>query len=397
MKLKNKPLILMLLIFALAAINISSAGIAVPDQPYNHVVDLAGVINGDAEANLNRYLLELEQKTTAQMVVLTIDSLESEPLEEFSMNIAHKKWRLGQKGKDNGILLLVAVQDRKYRFETGYGLEGILPDSLTGSIGRQYLVPYFRQGNYSAGIYTGALAVIDIIASSEGVEITGMSENGASRYDSIPTGRGPGARVRRQVGIFDVVLGAMFFLGIIYLLIKHPRLLLLFFAMNMMGGGRRSGWGGGNSGGGFGGGSFLKRRYDLIPNLVETVKGYASHERELFEHIADARTKYFQANSVKDKIQASNQLEGVLSRLLVLQEQYPQLKANESFLKLQDSLEGTENRISVERKRYNESVQALNTYRRTVFGRLFSALANVSASEYYEIPEAEKEAPKVKF
>ena len=141
----------------------------------------------------------------------------------------------------------------------------------------------------------------------------------------------------------------------------------------------------------------LKRRYDLIPNLVETVKGYAAHEKELFEHIADARTKYFQANTVKDKIQASNQLEGVLSRLLLLQEQYPQLKANESFLKLQDSLEGTENRISVERKRYNEAVQILNTYRRTVFGRFFAALAGVSGAEYYEIPAAEKEAPKVKF
>ncbi len=141
----------------------------------------------------------------------------------------------------------------------------------------------------------------------------------------------------------------------------------------------------------------LKRRYDLIPNLVETVKGYASHEKELFEHIADARTKYFQANTVKEKIQASGQLEGVLSRLLLLQENYPQLKANESFLKLQDSLEGTENRISVERKRYNETVQMLNTYIRTVFGRFFAALAGISNAEYYEIPQAEKEAPKVKF
>lgn len=141
----------------------------------------------------------------------------------------------------------------------------------------------------------------------------------------------------------------------------------------------------------------LKRRYDLIPNLVETVKGYAKHEKELFENIAEARTKYFQAKDVKGKIQASNQLEGVLSRLLMLREAYPQLKANESFLKLQDSLEGTENRISVERKRYNESVQLLNTYRRTVFGRFFAALAGVSAAEYYEIPEGQAETPKVTF
>ncbi|MCK5503787.1 MAG: LemA family protein [Thermodesulfovibrionia bacterium] len=141
----------------------------------------------------------------------------------------------------------------------------------------------------------------------------------------------------------------------------------------------------------------LKRRYDLIPNLIETVKGYAGHEKELFENIANARTKYFQAGSVKDKVKASGQLEGFLSRLLVLREAYPDLKANQSFLKLQDSLEGTENRIAVERKRYNEAVQLLNTYIRTFFGRFFAAFAGVSSAEYFEIPEAEKEAPQVKF
>jgi len=141
----------------------------------------------------------------------------------------------------------------------------------------------------------------------------------------------------------------------------------------------------------------LKRRYDLIPNLIETVKGYAKHEKELFENIAEARTKYFQAKGVKDKVAGANRLEGVLSRLLLLQERYPDLKANQSFLKLQDSLEGTENRIAVERKRYNDAVQILNTYARTFFGRFFAAFANVSKAEYYEIPEAEKDVPKVKF
>ena len=141
----------------------------------------------------------------------------------------------------------------------------------------------------------------------------------------------------------------------------------------------------------------LKRRYDLIPNLVETVKGYAGHEKELFENIARARTEYFQAKTPKNKISAANRLEGTLSRLLLLQERYPNLKANQSFLKLQDSLEGTENRISVERKRYNDAVQILNTYIRTVFGRFYAVLAGVSSAEYYEIPEAEKAAPKIKF
>ncbi len=141
----------------------------------------------------------------------------------------------------------------------------------------------------------------------------------------------------------------------------------------------------------------LKRRYDLIPNLMETVKGYAKHEKTLFENIANARTKYFQANTVKDKIQSSQQLEGFLSRLLMLQESFPQLKANENFLKFQDSLEGTENRIAVERKRYNDNVKELNTYRRTVFGGFFASLAKVGEAQYYEVPQAEKAAPKVKF
>ncbi len=141
----------------------------------------------------------------------------------------------------------------------------------------------------------------------------------------------------------------------------------------------------------------LKRRYDLIPNLVETVKGYAAHETELFKHIADARTQYFQAGNVREKIKASNQLEGFLSRLLLLREAYPNLKANESFLKLQDSLEGTENRIAVERKRYNDAVRALNTFRRTFFGRFFASLAGVSEAEYYEIPAGQEATPQVRF
>jgi LemA protein len=141
----------------------------------------------------------------------------------------------------------------------------------------------------------------------------------------------------------------------------------------------------------------LKRRFDLIPNLVETVKGYASHEKEIFEHLADARTKYFQAQDVKGKIQATGDFEQALSRLLLLKETYPQLKANETFMKMMDSLEGTENRLSVARMRYNNAVRTLNTYIRTVYGRFFASLAGVGKAEYYQVPEAEKAAPKVKF
>lgn len=144
----------------------------------------------------------------------------------------------------------------------------------------------------------------------------------------------------------------------------------------------------------------LQRRYDLIPNLVETVKGFAGQEKTVFLGVAEARKAYFQASqgaSVAEKAKAAGQVEGALSRLLLLQEKYPELKSNENFMKLQDSLEGTENRIAVERMRYNESVKQLNTYTRRFFGRMFAAWAGVEKAEYFEVPEAAKAAPQVKF
>lgn len=142
----------------------------------------------------------------------------------------------------------------------------------------------------------------------------------------------------------------------------------------------------------------LQRRLDLVPNLVETVKGYATHEKELFEHIANARTKYFQADTKTAKIEASNELSGLLSRLLMLVENYPQLKANENFLALQDQLEGTENRIAVARTRYNEAARQLNSYAKEFFGSLFCKWAGVKPVAYFEASkEAKTKVPKVEF
>jgi len=142
----------------------------------------------------------------------------------------------------------------------------------------------------------------------------------------------------------------------------------------------------------------LQRRLDLIPNLVATVQGYATHEKEIFENIAQARTRYFQADNIGGKIQASNEMSGLLSRLLVLQEQYPQLKANQNFLSLQDQLEGTENRIAVARTRYNEVVRELNSYVRGFPGSFFAARAGVRPKPYFETTEAARTAPpKVEF
>lgn len=144
--------------------------------------------------------------------------------------------------------------------------------------------------------------------------------------------------------------------------------------------------------------STLQRRLDLVPNLVNTVKGYAEHEKELFENIAKSREKYFQAGSREGKIEASNQLSGFLSRLLVLQERYPDLKANQNFRDLQVALEGTENRINVARTRYNQAAEALNSYEKQFFGSFFCKKAGVEPVEYFKATEqAKAEVPKVEF
>jgi len=144
----------------------------------------------------------------------------------------------------------------------------------------------------------------------------------------------------------------------------------------------------------------LQRRYDLIPNLVETVKGIAGQEQKIFLGIAEARKAYFQtqqSGTVAQKAEAANGVEQALSRLLFLQEKYPELKSNESFLKLQDELAGTENRLAVERKRYNDSVETMNVFVRRFPSNLYASIAGVKSAEYFKPPEAAKETPKVDF
>jgi LemA protein len=142
----------------------------------------------------------------------------------------------------------------------------------------------------------------------------------------------------------------------------------------------------------------LQRRADLIPNLVETVKGFAAHEEKVFGDIAAARSALIGAKTPSDKIAANGQLDGALSRLLVISENYPQLKSNENFLRLQDELAGTENRIAVERKRYNDSVQAYNTYISLFPNSLFAGWAGYKRNDaYFQASPASREAPKVNF
>ena len=221
--------------------DLSAATPQPPSMPSTYVVDLAGIIGDDMERGLNGYLQELEQKTTAQVVVLTINSLEGEDLNGFSLRMA-EQWKLGKTEKDNGALFVVAFQDRKYRFEIGYGLEHILPDSMVGSIGRQLLVPAFKQGDYSTGIMNATLAMIQAVAKDSNVEITGMPEY-----------RTRGSRSTSWLALLAIIfaLGPLYFIWSLGKILSSGRSRRRRAVW--MGGGY---YGGGYSSGGFGGGGF---------------------------------------------------------------------------------------------------------------------------------------------
>jgi LemA protein len=141
----------------------------------------------------------------------------------------------------------------------------------------------------------------------------------------------------------------------------------------------------------------LQRRNDLIPNLVESVKGYAQHEEGVYKDIADARSRLLAARSPEETIQAANQQTSALGRLLAVVENYPQLRANEQFNRLMDELSGTENRISVERMRYNERIQEYNTSRRQFPANLTAKVFTFKDYPFFEAPPEARQVPKVNF
>jgi len=142
----------------------------------------------------------------------------------------------------------------------------------------------------------------------------------------------------------------------------------------------------------------LQRRADLIPNLVNTVEGFAAHETTVFDDVAKARTQYLNAQTPADKIAASNQLYGAEVKVLALAENYPQLKSNQNFLQLQDELAGTENRIAVERRRYDDAIQAYNTYIGLFPNNLFARWSGFKRNDaYFNAPPEAQQVPKVQF
>ncbi len=141
----------------------------------------------------------------------------------------------------------------------------------------------------------------------------------------------------------------------------------------------------------------LTRRYELIPNLVETVKGYAKYEKEVLTEVTEMRSRVGGAQTVSDKIEANNQLSSSLSRLMVVVEKYPDLKANQNFLNLQDELAGTENRIAVSRTRYNEIVSSFNKFLVVFPNNFIASMYNIKEAVFFKAPEGAQTAPKVAF
>ncbi len=228
-------LIVLLLLFVLApAIKV----LAVEGPPSDYIEDRAGIIDASTKAGLSSKLKALEQKTGIQMVVLTVPSTEGIPIEEYSIERA-QNWGIGQKGKDNGILFVVAVNDKKYRIEVGYGLESVMPDSLAGTIGRQYMVPKFRQGDFSGGINDAANAVIGTVAKAYGTEVEGAA---------------PAAPVRKSKG--KSIPSAFFLLFIAFIVLSRIFSPFGRRSFRRGPGGIWIGSGGFGGGGSFGGGGF---------------------------------------------------------------------------------------------------------------------------------------------
>ena len=216
-------------------------------RPTRYVQDYANVIDTSTERSLNGILQELEQKTGAQYIVLTVQTTEALPIEQFALEHA-ERWKLGQEGKDNGMLFVLAARDRRYRFEVGYGLEGFVTDQYCGRVGREVLEPYLKRGDYSQGIYQANLQLIQQIASQTGVALTGM-----------PKTRPVPVRNTRRPGLpCCSALPLLFFMLLIFGGVGRG-LGWWFFLPFMFGGfgghggyGRSGSFGGGSFGGGFG-------------------------------------------------------------------------------------------------------------------------------------------------
>lgn len=249
------PIVMITTIFLLGMAARGEA-VALP-RPHGWVSDLAQSLDDQTRTRLEVLLGELEQKTGDEVAVVVVPALEGESLEQYA-NDLFKGWGIGKKGKDNGVLILVALSDRRVRIETGYGVEGILPDGLCGDIIRTAMIPYFKEGRYAAGIVSGTTTVARLLARARGVPLTqpftGEGVRGPQR----------GSRPPSWWTILLMFAPWMIFLGPLVLLLAaqgtrgrryRPGAGIWFGPAGGVGGGMRWGGGGFSSGfGGFGGG-----------------------------------------------------------------------------------------------------------------------------------------------
>ncbi len=227
------------LIFVFCSIITFASGLDLPDYE-GFVNDYAGIVDYNSKQQINYIIYELKRKTSAEIAVVILKSLQGENIEDFT-NRLFEKWGVGKKGKDNGIMILVAKEDRLIRIEVGYGLEGIIPDAKAGRIIREVITPSFRQERFGEGILNAVYIIAEDIASNSGVKLNIEKRNVS--YEG-----------KRKSTITDLFWFLFFMFFIIPVIIRHPWLLLFFLSSGR--GGRYYGGGGFDGGfGGFGGGS----------------------------------------------------------------------------------------------------------------------------------------------
>lgn len=244
---KKVNLLMMFILFIGLLFSLPSYGEAVIPKPTNEffVNDFAGVLEASDEQYIQLAAVQLQEATTAQVVVVTIQSLQGEPLENYAYQL-FKQWGIGTAEKNNGVLILVATDDRESRIEVGYGLEGVLPDGKTGRIQDEYMIPYFKENEYGSGIRNGFLAIVQEVYDEYGIEPGSLDI--------------PYKGERSDTGDSGIAKGILFIIIIIVLLIDwiffRGRLTRFFIMASMYSrrGGFRGGGGSGRGGGGFSGG-----------------------------------------------------------------------------------------------------------------------------------------------